>query len=43
MWLRMRAHGGAERAAATVLGSIAFKGAILVVAALVAFWPRRES
>ena len=43
MWLRMRAHGGAERAIATVLGSLSFKAVLLIVAALVAFWPEKKA
>lgn len=42
MWLRMRAHGGLERAVATVVGSLLFKAVILIVAALIAFWPERR-
>jgi hypothetical protein len=42
MWLRMRAHGGAERVVATVLGSLTLKAVVLVVAALMAFWPERR-
>ena len=39
MALRMRARGGAERAAAIVLGSLSFKAVLLVAGAFVAFWP----
>ena len=42
MWLRMRAHGGAERAIATALGSLAFKAAVLIGGAVMAFWPERK-
>jgi hypothetical protein len=39
MALRWRAAGGAERTIAVVLGSLTFKAALLIVAALLAFWP----
>jgi hypothetical protein len=39
MWLRMRAHGGPERVAATVVGSLAFKAVVLVAGAVLTFWP----
>jgi hypothetical protein len=41
--LRMRAHGGSERIAAIILGSMSFKAVILIVGALAAFWPARPS
>ncbi len=41
MSLRMRAHGGIERIAAIVLGSLSFKATLLIVAAILAFWPSR--
>jgi hypothetical protein len=37
--LRWMAHGGAQRTAAVVLGSLSFKAILFVVAALLAFWP----
>jgi hypothetical protein len=40
-FLRMRAHGGAERLAAVVLGSLSLKAVLLIVGALLAFWPMR--
>ena len=43
MSLRMRAHGGIERIAAIVLGSLSFKATLLIVAAILAFWPSRTS
>lgn len=43
MWLRMRAHAGVERLLATVLGALTFKAALLVIAALMAFWPERRN
>jgi len=43
MSLRMRAHGGSERMTAIVLGSVSFKASLLIVAAIVAFWPSRTS
>lgn len=43
MSLRMRAHGGIERMAALVLGSLSFKASLLIVAAILAFWPTRTS
>jgi len=42
MWLRMRAHGGTERAIATVFGSLAFKAIVLIAGAFMAFWPERK-
>lgn len=41
MALRWRAAGGAERTIAIVLGSLTFKAALLIVAVLLAFWPKR--
>jgi branched-subunit amino acid transport protein len=41
MALRWRAAGGVARAITVVLGSLTFKAALLIVAALLAFWPRR--
>lgn len=43
MWLRMRAHGGAERLIATALGSLTLKAVVLIVGAVLAFWPERKS
>ena len=43
MALRWRAAGGIERAVAIVLGSLTFKAALLIVAALLAFWPQRSA
>jgi hypothetical protein len=43
MSLRMRAHGGVERMAALVLGSLSFKAGLLIVAAILAFWPTKTS
>jgi hypothetical protein len=37
--LRMHAHGGAERVAAIVLGSLSLKALVLIAGALLAFWP----
>jgi len=37
--LRMRAHGGVERVAAIVLGSLSLKAVVLIVGVLLAFWP----
>ena len=41
MALRWMARGGTQRTAALVLGSLSFKAALFVVAALLAFWPER--
>ena len=38
----MRAHGGAERLAAVVLGSLSLKAVVLVAGILLAFWPSKE-
>jgi hypothetical protein len=43
MALRWRAAGGAERTFALVLGSLTFKATLLIVAALLAFWPTRNT
>jgi hypothetical protein len=40
-FLRMRAHGGSERLAAVVLGSLSLKAILLIAGALLAFWPMR--
>ncbi len=42
MALRWRAAGGVERVAAIVLGSLTFKAALLILAALLAFWPEKK-
>ena len=42
MAVRWRAAGGAERTVALVLGSLTLKAALLVAAALLAFWPTRN-
>jgi len=41
MALRMRAHGGVERIVAILLGSLSSKAVLLVVGAILAFWPAR--
>jgi hypothetical protein len=41
--LRLRIHGGSERLAAIVLGSLSLKAAILIVGILLAFWPDGSS
>ena len=41
-FLRMRAHGGAERAAAVLFSSLSFKAVILFSGILLAFWPERR-
>ena len=41
--LRVRAHGGIERIAAIVLGTLSFKATLLIVTAILAFWPSRTS
>ena len=41
--LRMRAHGGSERIAALVLGSLSLKAVVLIVGVLLTFWPDRAS
>jgi hypothetical protein len=43
MSLRMRAHGGIERMAALALGSLSFKAGLLIVAAILTFWPTKTS
>ena len=43
MALRWRAAGGAERAIAIALDSLTFKATLLIVAALLAFWPQAGS
>ena len=43
MWLRMRAHGGAERLIATALGSLSLKAIVLIAGAALAFWPEKKS
>ncbi|HEX4348023.1 MAG TPA: hypothetical protein VHZ73_10650 [Vicinamibacterales bacterium] len=43
MWLRMRAHGGAERLIATALGSLSLKGVVLILGAVLTFWPEKKS
>ena len=43
MALRMRAHGGFERTAAIVLGSLSFKAALLIAAAILTFWPSKKT
>lgn len=43
MWLRMRAHGGAQWLIATALGSLSLKAIVLIVGALLAFWPEKKS
>ena len=44
LFLRWRAHGGADHTLAVVLGSLSFKAVLLLTAAVLAFWPtdRRE-
>jgi hypothetical protein len=42
MSLRMRAHGGVQRAVAIALGSLTLKGVILATGAILAFWPARK-
>ena len=42
MALRWRAAGGLYRSAAIVMGSLTFKAALLVAAAVLAFWPNRR-
>jgi hypothetical protein len=41
--LRMRAHGGIERAASLILGSLSLKAIVLTVGVLLAFWPSPTS
>jgi hypothetical protein len=40
-FLRMRAHGGSERLAAVILASLSLKAILLILGALLAFWPVR--
>jgi hypothetical protein len=40
--LRMRAHGGPERLAAIVLSSLSLKAVVLIVGALLTFWPEQS-
>ena len=42
MALRMRAHGGFERAAAIALSSLTLKAVVLIAGAILAFWPARK-
>jgi hypothetical protein len=42
MFLRMRAHAGAERTFALVIGSVSLKAVLLLTGALLAFWPERK-
>ena len=37
--LRMRAHGGMERAVGIIVGSLSLKAIVLAVGVLLAFWP----
>jgi hypothetical protein len=39
MALRMRAHGGVERAIVIALNSLTLKGVVLAAGAVLAFWP----
>ena len=41
-FLRMRAHAGWERTTALIIGSLFFKGVILIAGALLAFWHDRS-
>jgi hypothetical protein len=41
--LRMRAHGGVERVAGLILGSLSLKAIVLTVGILLAFWPSPTS
>jgi hypothetical protein len=40
--LRWRAHGGIERTAAIVFGSLLIKAIVLFTGAVLAFWPKRQ-
>jgi hypothetical protein len=40
--LRMRAHGGTERAIAIMLGSLSLKAIVLFAGVLLAFWPSEK-
>ena len=42
MALRMRAHGGFERAATIALSSLTLKAVVLIAGAILAFWPARK-